>query len=169
MPVRPRGSSSAVITLSPIRLACDEDADQIAQMSRTLIENGLGWSWNSARVLAAIRDASTNVALVSERERIAGFGIMHYGEQTAHLALLGVSADYRRRGIATQLLEWLERCADTAGIGLIRVEARADNPDAITFYERQKYQPVGTIAGYYRGRVDAVRLEKRLWVCAAPE
>ena len=49
-----------------------------------------------------------------------------------------------------------------AGIECVRLEARADNPNAIAFYRRQGYREAGRIAGYYRGTVDAVRLEKRL-------
>jgi len=60
----------------------------------------------------------------------------------------------------------LDTRAVTAGLERVQLEARADNPDAIAFYIEQGYARAGTVPGYYRGAVDAVRLEKRLWVPA---
>ena len=151
-----------MIAVPAIRLASMSDAPAIAQMSREYIEKGLGWSWNVCRIEAAIRSDSTNVVVIGERGTVIGFGIMQYGEHTAHLALLAVHPAHRKQGLATRLLLWLEKCADTAGIERIGVEARSDNPVAIAFYLRQGYVQLAKIAGYYRGVLDAVRLEKGL-------
>jgi ribosomal protein S18 acetylase RimI-like enzyme len=150
--------------LPGIRLATAAEALAIADMSREYIEHGLGWSWTTARIAAAIADESTNVAVVHLAGGVAAFGIMHYGERTAHLALLAVHPQQRKRGIAARLVGWLEKCADTAGIERIRVEARADNPVAIAFYRMQGYDQTDRLANYYRGVLDAVRLEKTLRV-----
>jgi len=152
-----------MVVIPNVRLATPADALSIAEMSRRYIEHGLGWSWTRSRVLWAMRDSSTNVAVVHETGALAGFGIMHYGEQSAHLSLLAVYPTRRRRGLAARLLSWLEKCAETAGIEHVLLEARADNPGAISFYQRCGYQSTHTIAGYYRGVLDAVRLQKRLW------
>ncbi len=147
-----------------IRLAASSEAAAIARMSREYIEYGLGWSWTPRRVLRAIEDRATNVVVGHEQEIIAGFGIMSYGETKAHLVLLGVEPARRQRGLGAALLGWLEKCALTAGLPRVQLEARADNPSAIAFYQEQGYQAMGTVAGYYRGAVDAVRMEKRLGV-----
>lgn len=153
------------MTVTPaIRLARMTDAPVIAQMSRQYIEQGLGWSWNVCRVEAAIRSEVMNVAVLQGQARPLGFGIMQYGDRTAHLALLAVHPDHRKRGHAARLLAWLEKCADTAGIGRIGVEARSDNPEAVAFYEKQGYVKLARVAGYYRGVIDAIRFEKKLWV-----
>ena len=73
-----------------IRLALPGDAQNIAVLSRDHIEHGLAWSWNPSRILRAIHDTATNVAVVHERGCVLGFGIMQYGDTTAHLCLLGV-------------------------------------------------------------------------------
>jgi ribosomal-protein-alanine N-acetyltransferase len=151
-----------MIAVPTIRLASMNDAPAIAQMSRQYIEQGLGWSWNVYRIEAAIRSDSTNVAVIHERGEVIGFGIMQYGDQTAHLSLLAVHPNYRRQALAARLLAWLESCADTAGIARIGVEARSDNPVAIAFYQKQGYVQLARVAGYYRGVLDAVRLEKIL-------
>lgn len=151
-----------MILLPTVRLATSADARRIAEMSREYVEQGLGWSWTHERVLRAIVERSTNVAVVHEHDRVLGFGIMQYGEHKAHLALLCVQAIDRKRGLATQLLSWLEKCARVAGIERIQLEARSDNAIALAFYRKQGYEPIGTVTGYYRGIVDAVRMEKKL-------
>jgi ribosomal protein S18 acetylase RimI-like enzyme len=154
-----------MIVIPTVRLALPADARSIAEMSRDFIEQGLGWSWSQCRVVYSIQDKATNVAVIHQRGCLYGFGIMHYGEETAHLALLCVQPTQRSRGLGAMLTSWLEKPARNAGIGTIRVEARADNPKAIAFYRRQGYDDVGRVAGYYRGVIDAVRFEKKLWSC----
>jgi [ribosomal protein S18]-alanine N-acetyltransferase len=149
-----------------ITLAAPAHARAIAEMSREYIEFGLGWSWTEARVLRSIRDRATNVAVAQESGAVTAFGIMRYGEQRAHLVLLGVALSQRKRGLGAHLLAWLEKCAVTAGLERVQVEARADNPGAIAFYLDQGYGQAGTMPGYYRGAIDAVRLEKQLWMPA---
>ena len=144
-----------------IRLALPDDARSIAEMSRDYIENGLGWSWTEARVLRAIRDKSTNVAVAHDRGYVLGFGIMAYGDNTAHLLLLGVHKTQRKRGLGASILLWLEECAVTAGIERIEVEAREDREAALWFYRGRGYREIERLSGYYRGIVNGVRLEKR--------
>lgn len=149
--------------LTPVvRLAVAQDATGIAQMSRDYIEHDLGWSWREGRVLRAIRDRATNVAVIPEGEGIAGFGIMQYHDESAHLALFAVHPEHRQQGLGSLLVLWLEKPAAVAGMERIRVEARADNPQAIAFYCRLGFRETGRVAGYYSGVMDAVRLEKNL-------
>lgn len=145
-----------------IRLATAADASAIADMSRSDIEYGLGWSWREGRVLRAIRDPATNVAVLVGLDAIVGFGIMQYRDETAHLALLAIRASHRNRSLGSLLVAWLEKPALIAGVRQLRVEARADNATALAFYRRLGFQPVKTVAGYYSGMVDAVQLEKSL-------
>ena len=152
-----------------IKLASAQDAQDIAAMSRDFIEQGLGWSWTTARVLRAIRDRSTNVAIAREGNitsthagQLDTFAIMHYGDEAAHLSLLAVRPAARRKGMATQLLAWLEHSARVAGIERIRLEVRADNPQALAFYLHCGFVETARVAGYYQGQIDAMRFEKVL-------
>jgi ribosomal protein S18 acetylase RimI-like enzyme len=151
-----------MLLLPVTRLATAADAAPIAQMSRSYIEQGLGWSWREARVLHAVRDRGTNVAVLAEGEDILGFGIMHYRELDAHLALFAVRPSHRGRGLGSQLVAWLEKPARIAGIERLRLEARADNEEALAFYGRLGFRRLKIVPGYYSGMVDAVQLEKRL-------
>jgi len=147
-----------------IRLATPADAHAIAALSRDAIEHGLGWRYTPDRILAAIGSRTTNVAVIHARGCLLAAGIMQYGDTSAHLVLLGVQRTQRRKGMGQRLLEWLEACAVTAGLRMIGVEVRADNPNALAFYQAQGYLPRDQKPGYYRGVLDAVRLAKPLGV-----
>jgi ribosomal-protein-alanine N-acetyltransferase len=89
---------------------------------------------------------------------IAGFAIMRYGEDVAHLNLLAVDPAHRRRGIARALVRWLEETALTAGSFLIGLELRAGNEAARALYHTLGYHELGQIPGYYQGVESAIRM-----------
>jgi ribosomal-protein-alanine N-acetyltransferase len=152
-----------MISQHAIRLATIDDAPRIGAMSRDLIEQGLRWRWTPARIRECIRSRTTNVAVAQAGEGIAGFAIMEYKVDEAHLILLGVDPAQRRRGIASALIAWHEDAALTAGIGTVYVEARADNAETRAFYRKLGYSEVQRVGGYYDGVEDAVRLARDLW------
>jgi len=153
-----------------ISLARPADARAIALLSREVIETGLAWRWTPARVLRCLADGNTNVIVAREPSTAsvlrvpAGFAIMKYGEQEAHLMLLAVHSARRRQGVGRALLEWLEATARTAGTGVIRLETRASNGEARSFYRTHGYVEVDRLARYYDGAEDAVRFAKDLFV-----
>jgi ribosomal-protein-alanine N-acetyltransferase len=145
-----------------LQLARAADATVIANMSRVLIESGLGWRWTPQRVLASICAANVNVLVARIDDRIAAFAIMRYGDDVAHLDLLAVAPSYRRTGVGRQLLEWLEKCAAVAGISSIDLEVRAQNSGAQLFYESMGYRKLAHMPGYYEGVEDAFRMRRDL-------
>ncbi|MBI2993740.1 MAG: GNAT family N-acetyltransferase [Gammaproteobacteria bacterium] len=150
-----------------IELARFRDAGAIADLSRDLIETGLGWSWRADRVLRQLRNRDAVVLKAVDESRddpvIAGFAIMRFGWDETHLDLLAVQPRYRRRGIGTALLRWLEESALTAGVSIVRLEVRESNGPAIRFYERMGYQSVRLARGYYQGRESAMQMARDLW------
>jgi ribosomal-protein-alanine N-acetyltransferase len=141
-----------------LQLARLGDAARIADMSRVLIEYGFRWRWTPERVAACIRAPNVNVLVARVPDRIAGFAIMRYGDDDAHLDLLGVAPEYQRRGTGRRLVEWLEKCAVVAGIFKIDLEVRAENIGAQLFYDSMGYRTLAHIPGYYDGIGDALRM-----------
>jgi [ribosomal protein S18]-alanine N-acetyltransferase len=138
-----------------IRLAEPRDAQPIALMSREFIETGLGWKYDAARVLRAIRDRETLAAVACEgakssRGAINGFAIMEFGDERAHLVLLAVRPTHRRSGVGRRLLEWLLESARCAGIASIHLELRASNEAARRFYRAMGFYETVLVPGYYR-------------------
>ena len=143
-----------------IRFATRADALGIAEMSRDYIEHGLGWSWTRERILRSLRHRDTNAIVAVRDADRAGFAIMKYGEEEAHLLLLAVKPAHRRSGVGSALVEWLERSARVAGVGRITLEARASNDAARAFYFRLGYSQAQLLPGYYGGRETSVRMVK---------
>ena len=141
-----------------IGLARRSDIVEIGLMSRDLIENGLRWSWTPRRVAASVRSPTSIVVVGRAGDKIAGFGIMRYGDDDAHLDLLGVAPAYRGSGVGRRLVEWLEKPALEVGIAAIFLEVRESNHGALKFYERLGYRKLAHLANYYQGRESAIRM-----------
>jgi ribosomal-protein-alanine N-acetyltransferase len=159
-----RGSDPCADVISDLdlRLAVAADAAAIAALSRDEIEHGLPWRWRAPRVRHAIDDPATNVVVAGPPGELRGFGIMSYGDDDAHLLLLAVRRGWRRRGVGSALLEWLEAAARAAGARRIRLEARRDNEAARSFYNERGYHERDLAPRMYGGRLDGVHLEKWL-------
>ena len=142
------------------------DAPTLARMARDYIEDGLRWTWRPRRIQRAVLDRNTTV-LVAEAPRgwgteIAGFAIMRFEVENAHLSLLAVHPFYRRRRIARDLLERLETSARATGVDEIRLEVRTGNEAALEFYRQLGYRATTRLPGYYGGRESAFRMARVL-------
>src|SRR5215472_12182717 len=80
------------------------DAALLAAMSQVHVERGLKPAWGTARIRWHMRDADSVVLTARLGATIAGFAIMRYGEDVAHLNLLAVAPGHRRRGVARALV-----------------------------------------------------------------
>jgi len=146
-----------------LQLAATRDARAIAEMSRDLVESGLGWKYDAGRVLRAIDDRDTVTLVATDTGRrasdaLAGFAIMEFGEERAHLVLLAVRATHRRHGIGRRMLAWLIASAHTAGVRSLHLELRANNEAARAFYRAMGFSETILVPGYYRGRESALRM-----------
>ena len=146
------------------KLARLRDARRIALMSRDLVERGLPWAWTPQRVTYHIRDPETLVLTAWRDDKLAGFAVMQFFEERAHLNLLAVDPACRRFGIGRQLIEWLEKTARTGGVFFINLEVRAKNTGARKFYHQLGYRETKTVPGYYAGRESAICMHHDLRV-----
>jgi ribosomal-protein-alanine N-acetyltransferase len=139
-----------------VRLARAEDAQDIALMSRDLIETGLGWTWTRQRVTRSIVNRDTLSIVMCRGTRVVGFAIMFFGDEHAHLNLLAVQPEFQRLGLGTRMIRWLEESAQAAGIRAIHLEVRARNQNARRFYRRLGFLQMALLPKYYRGAEAAV-------------
>ncbi|MFZ1624633.1 MAG: GNAT family N-acetyltransferase [Gammaproteobacteria bacterium] len=154
---------TSIAEIAPARSA---DIQAIADMSRRLVEVGLPWTWTPERVMRHLKHPDSMVIVARSAgygtSVLAGFAIMHFGDDIAHLNLLAVDSAHQRLGLGRQLLSWLERTAITAGTFSICLEVRARNPVALLFYHRLGFLETGRVQRYYSGREDALRLMRDL-------
>jgi len=141
-----------------IRLARSDDSGLIARLSRDLIETGLGWSWTPERVARTLENPDVCGIVAATPRGLAGFAIMEFLAEHAHLSLLAVDHRHQRRGVGQALVAWLEESARTAGISVVYVEARVNNQRARRFYRALGYRDLFFMPKYYRGVEAAVRM-----------
>jgi ribosomal-protein-alanine N-acetyltransferase len=145
-----------------LQIAARSDAAMLASMSRDLIEDGLGWRYRAHPVRELIDNPETVTLVARDAELLAGFGIMKFGDERAHLVLLAVRPAYQRRGIARRIIQWLVESAITAGVVSIHVELRARNTAAYRFYRAIGFAETLRLPGYYSGRETAIRMLRLL-------
>jgi len=145
-----------------LQFAERSDAATLASMSRDLIEAGLGWRYRAQSVRDLINHPETVTLVARNGESMAGFGIMKFGDERAHLVLLAVRPAYQRRGIARRVVQWLVESAATAGVDYIHVELRARNTGAYAFYRAIGFAETLRLPGYYSGRETAIRMLRLL-------
>ena len=146
----------------PLEFARLRDAEAVALLSRDLIETGLRWSYRPERIAQMIADRETVALVAREAAPVAGFAIMAFGDERAHLALMAVRPSHQRRGIARRMLGWLVESAEVAGMASIHVELRADNSAAYALYDAMGFVETLRERGYYQGRETAVRMMRLL-------
>ena len=151
--------STDTVALGYARMA---DAEAISILSRDSIEHGLGWTYRPERIARYLNDPDAVVLGARTPVQLAGFAIMHFGDERAHLVLLAVAPALRRRGIGRRMLAWLTESAQVAGVMSIHVELRAQNHAAHALYRTAGFSESLRIPGYYSGRETAVRMLRLL-------
>jgi [ribosomal protein S18]-alanine N-acetyltransferase len=92
-----------------------------------------------------------------EGEQLAGYLIVSRYVDAWHVMNIAVSPEFRRRGIATALLERLFELTDDHSRRGYTLEVRVSNDGAITLYERLGFTARGIRRGYYTdNREDAL-------------
>ena len=151
-----------------LEIANLKDAVPIAFLTRDEIETDLEWKYRPQRIRQIMQENETVVLVArctspdSQRRQFAGFAIMRYQLQSAHLLLLAVAPKFRRRGIATALLKWLEKTALVAGVESILLEVREHNGSARNFYEKLGFRDAQLIHDYYSNSENALRMMRRI-------
>ena len=100
-------------------------------------------------------------AFDSESGALAGYLIISRYVDAWHVMNVAVAPDYRRRGIASTMLERLFELTAGDGRRGYTLEVRVSNGDAIRLYERAGFKARGIRRGYYTdNREDALIMWK---------
>jgi ribosomal-protein-alanine N-acetyltransferase len=108
--------------------------------------------WSRSMFAAELRKPSSiaiGAYLEETKGEIVGYAIISRYVDAWHVMNIAVAPDYRRRGIATTLLERLFEVTATDSRRGYTLEVRVSNRDAIRLYERLGFEPRGVRRGYY--------------------
>ena len=114
--------------------------------------------WSRAMFVAELRKPSSlALGAYSEEEELVGYAFVSRYVDAWHVMNVAVAMDYRRRGIATTLLERLFEMTATDPRSGYTLEVRVSNLEAIRLYERLGFESRGIRRGYYTdNREDAL-------------
>lgn len=87
--------------------------------------------------------------VAKEGAELHGFLVARFDAAECELENLVVAASHRRRGLATQLLQFLIAAACNRNIKQILLEVRESNAAARALYERLGFQEKGRRKAYY--------------------
>lgn len=137
-----------------LRLLEPEDLDPVEELERMSYPT----PWSRSMFAAELRKpGSLALGAFLEDDTVVGYAFLSRYVDAWHVMNIAVSPAYRRRGVATALLErLLEVTAGDPRRGHT-LEVRVSNSGAIQLYERLGFEPRGIRRGYYTdNREDAL-------------
>lgn len=158
-------SSTAIdSTQSPsilIRIASAQDLKALLQLEQRCFQTDRLSKRSFKHFLAA---ASAKLVVAELEGQIMAYGLLLFrqGTHLARLYSIAVDPEAQGKGIARQLMAYLEAQATEQNAVYLRLEVRADNQAAIALYQQRGYRKFGQIPEYYEDGALALRMEKRL-------
>jgi ribosomal-protein-alanine N-acetyltransferase len=143
-----------VIEIKPLQL---RDLNAIEQIEKRAYPT----PWSRSMFASELAKPSSLCMGAFDGDRLVGYLIISRYVDAWHVMNVAVDPDYRRRGIATALLERLfARTVDDERRGYT-LEVRVSNAGAIRLYELLGFEPRGVRRGYYTdNREDALIMWK---------
>jgi ribosomal-protein-alanine acetyltransferase len=133
------------------RLADGRDVGAIAALDADIFGRD---AWNRAQVADEV-SSPTHVVMVAEHEGgVIGYGCSSVAGDVADLLRIAVDPEFRRGGVATQLLRALHDRA--AGADRMLLEVASSNVGALAFYAGHGYAEISRRRRYYANGDDAV-------------
>ena len=148
-----------------IDLARIADAEPIGRLSRKYIETGLpGWVWDPGKVSESIWCPDSLVLVGRKQKEVIASAIIKFSRQSAHLNLLVIAEGFRRLGIGSCLLGFLENASFLYGKTLVNLEVRANNESAMAFYLALGYRKIKVLSKYYHNGENAIQMSRNIRV-----
>jgi [ribosomal protein S18]-alanine N-acetyltransferase len=122
-----------------------EYANQLEKLDREC--NIPSWSLSSFQHELNASHSVVLGALLNEQ--LIGFAVLHNLYDWAHLMNLGVATEYRKRGIATELIKIMINYCRNWQLSHILLEVRESNTSAQNLYRNFNFVSIGTKPRYY--------------------
>ncbi|MDR2709574.1 MAG: ribosomal protein S18-alanine N-acetyltransferase [Elusimicrobiota bacterium] len=107
-------------------------------------------------------DKNTYFKVLTLNEKVLGYNVFQIVFNEAHILKIAVSQNYRRQGFASKLiLDFLE-FSKSLNANEVFLEVRANNINAIKFYESFNFTEIGRRPKYYGAKLDAIILRKQI-------
>lgn len=119
--------------------------------SRAIFERELELDWSHLWVIQGV-----------ETQRTVAFLVFWTIHDEIHILNVAVHPDFRRRGVASRVIDRLGERASELGFSFITLEVREHNAPAIALYESMGFDVTGRREEYYADTGEAALLMHRL-------
>ena len=114
--------------------------------------------WTENMFLGEIKNPAAQYKILTDGSRpIAYMGLWTVADE-GQITNVAVHPDYRRRGLAKQLITAFVDFAKAQDLSLLTLEVRESNAPAISLYESLGFTRVGKRKNYYEGKETALLL-----------
>ena len=141
-----------------------DDLDSLVALDDVCFAAPFRFSRASMRSFAQAKNACS--LLAEEDGQLAGFCILHVETSrrrlVGYIVTLDVAPEFRRRGVATELMAGVERVAAAEECSAMMLHVYAENLGAISFYRGLGYSTLHTAVEFYGDGLDAFVMHKLL-------
>ena len=118
-------------------------------------------AWPLIELMAALTLPNIVRFKAVNKDKMAGFiaGDIRHNEQTGWIMTVGVLPDYRRLGVAEELMA---KCEQAMRMAHIKLSVRRSNQAAIQLYQKLGYSQVDVWRNYYHDGEDGIVMEKKI-------
>ena len=129
------------------RFAEEKDLPAMAEIERRCFHTP--WSEESLRDDLTVNPLSVYMVLEAESGDVAGYMSLWRILDEGHINNVAVLPEYRRRGGASEMLEFMLEYSEKNGISSHTLEVRVSNEGAIGLYRKFGFKEAGVRKGYY--------------------
>ena len=134
-----------------------EHVPQVAQLEKICFSD----PWSEMSIAHELESLWSYWLVAVDGDTVAGYIGSQSSIDEADIMNVAVHPDYRRQGIAENLINTLVADLKKRGCHALLLEVRASNTPAITLYEKVGFAQVGCRKNYYRNpKEDALILRK---------
>lgn len=141
-----------------IRQMTAADLDEVARLEQEIFSDP--WSRQS---MQKEYSQPANIYLTADVDgEVAGYCCVWTSLENADLCNLAVAPKWRKRGIASALLEEAVKLCRCSRVEMLFLEVRVSNAPAINLYEKKNFQVIHTRKKYYRNPVEDALVMQRV-------
>ena len=134
-----------------------EDAAAVAELEHQSYPD----AWSEKGVMETIQNPNTLCLAAEKSGKVLGYLLVYKAADEAEIARITTAKEARRQGIATILLNELQKYSKKNKIERILLDVRENNKAARAFYEKYGFTVDGVRPGFYENpREDAVLMSR---------
>ena len=128
----------------------DSDLDDIAALEKRCF----GDPWSREALAESLADPCARMLVAVYGGAVCGYVCLILTDENGYIPRVGVLPAYRRRGVATALMDTAESAARVFGCTSLTLEVRESNSAAIALYESLGFYPLGKRPGFYTNPIE---------------